>query len=133
MVKLGEFKIELIVEGKPANEYDTDDDTAPDTNDSITTYVEAVSGKEFHFAIEMDPGYTWGNADVIRTKLWMDGERRTGVCLEKDWLLTHPRFVHTLVGEYSGTGSNAKIHRFTFADLQTRELIIPWITSPTYR
>ena len=51
MVKLGEFKIELIVEGKPANEYDNDDDTAPDTNDSITIYVEAVSGKEFHFAI----------------------------------------------------------------------------------
>lgn len=124
MVLAGSFKVKIIIDGKPANEYvdDDDDDTAPDTADKVIRYVEGVSGKEFYFAVKMDPLYQWGSSDVVVAKCYMDGKPRTGICLEKEKIRHDPKRVYRLDGEWSGIGSNAKIHKFVFADLQTRRL-----------
>lgn len=129
MVVHNHFRVEINVDGTPANEYDNDDDTAPDTAQSVTKYVEAVPGKEFYFAIKLDPFYEWGAADVIVAKCWMDGKQCRGICLEKSVVMPYPHVVHKIDGEWSGSGSNAKVHRFVFADLQTR-MLIPHQESP---
>ena len=122
MVTAKSFKVEIIVDGEPANEYDDDDDTAPDTDDKVTRYVEAVSGKEFHFAVTMDPLYRWGSSDVVIARCYMDGKQRRGMCLKKEKVRYAPNSFHKMEGEWSGTGSNAKIHKYAFANLQTRRL-----------
>ncbi len=120
MVQFQGFTVEIIVDGQPAKEHDDDDDRAPDSDISVTKYVEAVSGKEFYFAIKIDPLYRWGKSDTITARPLLDGKRRTGICILKRHVSPHMHRVYKIDGEWSGIGSSAKHYHFVFADLQTR-------------
>ena len=92
------------------------------TQAAVTKYVEAISGKEFHFAIKLNPLYRWGEADTIVARPTLDGTKRTGVCMQKRHFLLDLARICKVDGAWSGSGSNAKLHKFVFADLQTRKL-----------
>ena len=121
MVRLRGITVEIVVDGQPATEYDNDDDTEPDTGTAVTKYIEAVSSKEFHFAIKVDPLYSWGEADTITARPRFDGKKGLGICIQKKNLLPTPAHVSKIEGEWSGSGGNAKLHKYVFADLQTRK------------
>ena len=120
MAILNEFKVEVIVDGKPVNEYEDDDDPEPNVVNTATKYVEAVSGKEYSFRITIGPRAPWGGAEFICAKPEIEGKHLSGVCMYP----SHGKYdsvVATLDGEWSGGGSNAKLYKYTFADLETRE------------
>ena len=124
MVRLAGFSVEMIVDGQPAQEFDDDDEdefNEHDSENSITKYVEAISGKDYHFAVKVDPFHKWGKADAIVVRPTVDGTRRLGRVLRKSVYQNAPTRTSIMEGEFSGTGQDAKLHRFVFADLQTRK------------
>jgi hypothetical protein len=122
MAVLDEFTVEVIVDGQPAHEYDDDDDTQPDSDTSITKYIEAVSGKGFHFAIKIDPKWNWGEADTVTIRPTIDGKKTRGICFLKKKHMQRPNSPCILEGEWSGMGTSAQLLKYVFATIETREL-----------
>jgi hypothetical protein len=112
-------EVVVMVEGQPAPEYENDDDTELDTDIAVTRYVEAVSGKTFAFMSRLRPGFRWQNADSIVARPVIDGKRRTGIVMPKRDFSETVGFRGLNEGEWSGSGSNAQLFKFTFANLET--------------
>ena len=125
MAILGEFRVEVIVDGIPANEY-VNDEIAPAKPNTITKYVEAVSGAGFGFHAQIDPSYRFTDEDCICVELYVDGK----------WAATHILSQHSfeddvgrgrtpmvsLTGKYTMVPDGTAYYKFQFANLETRRL-----------
>ena len=116
MAVLDGLSVDLVVDGKVAKEYDNDEaEVECDALRNLTTYVEAVSEKEFHLAFQASDLVEWGKADVIVARLKIDGKHYHGTCLRLEEM--NRRL--TLEGEWSGSGHSATLHKYAFAKLET--------------
>ena len=119
MVVLGDFTVEIEVDGRVATEYENDEaDVESHAKESMTTYVEAESDKEFAIYIKISSSFDWGRADTLAARLKIDGKSFGGICLQQG-----SRRYGRLTGEWSGSGSNATLHKYCFSKLETRKLI----------
>ena len=121
MAILNEYKVEILVDNVPCAEYDDDDDASAEANrpDTVTKYIEAVSGKEFQFKTSISPGALLAGAECWTAKPEVEGKKISGIIIT-------PRGyggdeVGYVNGEWSGSGVNTTLWKFTFADLETSE------------
>ncbi|RMZ89405.1 hypothetical protein DV736_g3364, partial [Chaetothyriales sp. CBS 134916] len=125
MAILDHFEVQVIVDGKAANEYDDDTDDAQPANNApntLTKYVEAVSGKTFQFRICIHPGIVWANADCFVARPYLEGYQHKGCVLQKPDMNTMLSPVKLILnGDWSGSESNMKWYKYRFVDLVTRD------------
>lgn len=121
MAILGAFEVQVVVDGKVAEEYENDEaDIECDAEESITKYVLAESDKEFYLYVGVAPTFTWGQADTVVARLNIDGKKHSGVCLSKCYCERSHYIKRKLDGVYSGSGDKATLYKFAFAKLETR-------------
>ncbi len=118
---MNEFTVEVIVDGQPANEYDDDDEPEADAVNTVTKYVVAKFGKEFRFKTTVGRRADWGGADFITAMPEIEGKKYGGKILRPSYLDVNGKCAMEIEGEWSGSGSNAKLYKFTFAQLETRK------------
>ena len=73
MAVLNEFKVEIIVDGQATVEYDDDEEPEDAISNYVTKYIEAVPGKQFQFKCTVLPNISWGEADCIVSKVYLEG------------------------------------------------------------
>ena len=120
MAILHEFKVEIIVDGLPTTEYDDDDEPELNAVNTVTKYVEAVSGKAFHFKVTLGPNTVFGGACCFVARPQVEGVNRTGLILDSQRMNRYTGQSGEMKGEYSGNGPDAKLFRYMFASLETR-------------
>ena len=135
MAVLDHFTVEVIVDDRPAAEFDDDDDTQPEQRHSVTKYVEAVSGKVFKFRIRVAPTYQFREEDTIRASVTLDGKSAGGRALKKrDFRKYHSGLIEIAGCNVSFVeGGPRKYCEYAFADLETRESHCHYRIEPAYR
>ena len=119
MAVLDDFTVEIEVDGQAATEYENDEaDVESNAKESMTTYVEAQSDKEFAVFVKVARTFDWGKADTLVARLKIDGKAYSGICLTKG--LHH---YARMTGEWSGSGNNATQYKYCFSKLGTRKPI----------
>lgn len=85
-------------------------------DDEIVRYVEVVPGSKSYVSVTLDKNFDWKNADVVGVKVNLDGKRAGSMYLTKERYNSKQNY---LSGTWSGSGSTAVYHQWTFAKLDT--------------
>ena len=126
MAVLDPFEVAVLVDGKPATEYD-DAESLNDSNDprTITKYVEVKSGSRFAFKLTVLPSYRPGNEDGLSCSYTIDGSRIPGKMFRKEWVNDVYGLTRIIDTQTVTSGGEYKQVMFRFADLETRKLHTP--------
>lgn len=77
-MKSGDFKVEVVIEGRPAREYTYNDSEQDTANHRSPRYVEAIEGASFGVRCMTRSGYRLAPAiDYLRFDLYVDDEPAT--------------------------------------------------------
>jgi hypothetical protein len=115
---------QVFVDGQPAAEFDNDDEAEVDTENSVTKYVEAVSGKEFSFCFTIKPQFDWKLANAVLGEAFTEGRRVGGRFVRKPTNFPLNDISMRISGNWSGSGVHAVSHKYVFSDLETRKRVL---------
>lgn len=116
-------EVVVLIDGRPAREYDNDDDTEIDSENKVTKYIEVVSGKEFSFRITLRRQFAWRKADTIVCKPTIDGKKYSALCMELQSFNRGTGQQGSIRGEWSGFGSDGHLFKYVFNDIETRSYL----------
>ena len=126
MAIIDHFAVTILVDGKPAPEYD-DTESVSESNDpqTVTKYVKVKSGSRFAFKSSVLSSYRPGNEAGIACRYLIDGSPIPGQILRREWMNDVLGFTRILDTQIVTRGGEDSRMTFRFADLETRELHIP--------
>ena len=126
MAIIDHFEVTILVDGKPATEYD-DTESVNKSNDLeyVTKYVEVKSGSCFAFEFKVLASYRPEGEDGLKFSLRFDGNKVSGIHLETKEV--HPIRGFTSIKDSISVNSESGWGRskYSFADLETREIDLP--------
>lgn len=105
-------EVEILVDGKPLNEYLDDD--AEDYSDTHTCYVEAMTGKIFQIRLKVEKGVKI-TRQLIAFDIIVDGKLA-------HWPFMYASTIKSRAVEEISLGryaSSSKLQRYCFAELET--------------
>lgn len=109
--------VKVRVNGKYAREFDDDEELDDGHPNTITKYVEAVSGAPFAFDVEVS-GVDVGPEECLAVYVFLDGTMGAGRIIASRKLNAINRT--TLSGRHVGDRENHQFYQFHFRDLETR-------------
>jgi len=78
MAILDDFEVDVLIDGEPADEFDDDDvdeEFEAKYPNSVSRYVEAVSGAFFAFRVRIKSSYVAKDEDSFNIDIYVDGKR----------------------------------------------------------
>ena len=116
MVCLYGFKVDFLVNGQPAEEFDEPVHGDEPVRDEASRYILAVAGASFAFRCIVPPRYSvYEPTDSVRFKLILNGEWRRSLCTTREQN-GEPTIID---GGHYNTATGSSLRGFRFADLHT--------------
>lgn len=122
MAILDAFTINVVIADTPATEYDDEDAVCQDHILTSTKYIEGVSNAIFAFKIHVSSRFDWRSADSVIVRAYIDGKQTNGILLYKSATNPYHGYTTTMNGIWTGTENDARLLKYTFADMQTSML-----------
>lgn len=111
------IKVEVLVNGSAAQEYNGDDDESNGPN-TVTKYIEALSGAEFEVHYELKPFWNFGCQHLVFV-LSIDGKSIDSSVSSKEGRDGNaPRRTGSFRGIQKSHGETCLIERFRFSDIK---------------
>ena len=120
MAILDEFEVRIKVNGQFAPEFDNNEEIDEYRPNTISKYVEVVSGAYFSILASVT-GFDSGAGNLVRCRRYLDGKWAGSNHFATPQYEPHQLITHgsEFTGFRDGTTSNNRYHTYAFANLET--------------
>lgn len=114
------IEVKVVVNGTPAQEYD-DDDQETIAHNTVTKYIEAISGAEFEVQFELKRSYRFPSQHLV-FQISVDGRVLDNSVVSKEEFAERGQaWVGSLKGIMRSHGETWSLERFRFSEIKTSQ------------
>jgi len=124
------IEVKVLVNGSAAQEYDGDDDESNGPN-TVTKYIEALSGAEFEVHYEAKPSFRFP-CQHLEFNISIDGKVLDNRIISKERPDgSTPSRKGSLTGIKTSHGETRSIRKFRFSDINTSQFTSLYYSQPS--